>query len=58
LVGKPEEKRPLGKPRRKFEGNIRMYLKEMGLEGVDWIHLAQNRDQWRVVNETMNLRVP
>jgi hypothetical protein len=46
LVGKPEGKRPLGSPRRRREDNIRMDLREIGWEGVDWIHLAQDRDQW------------
>jgi hypothetical protein len=59
LVGKPEGKRPLGRHRRRWEDNIRMDVKETGWEGVDWIHLAKDRDQWRaVVNTVMNLRVP
>jgi hypothetical protein len=54
LVGKPEGKRPLGRPKPK----IRMDLREIGLGGVDWIRLAQNRDRWRtVVSAVMNLRV-
>jgi hypothetical protein len=58
LVGKPEGKRPLGRSRRRWEDNIRMDLREIGWEGVDWKHLAQDRDQWRaVVNKIMNLRV-
>jgi hypothetical protein len=59
-VGKPEGKRPLGRNRRRWEGNIRMDLGEIGWEGVvDWIHLAQVRDQWRAVVKTvMNLQVP
>jgi len=58
LGRKPEGKRPLGKPRRRWEGNIRMDLSEIGWKGVDWVHLAQDRDQWRaVVNMVMNLRV-
>jgi hypothetical protein len=59
LVGKPEGKRPLGRPRRSWEDGMRMDLKEMiGLGGVDWIQLAQYRDRWRaVVNTVMNLRV-
>jgi hypothetical protein len=44
LVEKPEGKRTLGRPRRRWEGNIRMDLREMGWEGVDWIHVAQDRD--------------
>jgi hypothetical protein len=59
LVGKPEGRKPLGITRRKWEDNIRMDLRETGCEGVDWIRLAQDRDQWRaVVNTVMNLRVP
>jgi hypothetical protein len=59
LVRKREGKKPLGRPRRTWEDNIRMDLREIGLEGVDWIHLAQDRDQWRaVVNTVMNIRVP
>jgi hypothetical protein len=59
LIGKPKGKRPLGKPRRRWEDNIRMNLREVWWEGVDWMHLAQYRDQWRaVVNTVMNLRVP
>jgi hypothetical protein len=58
LVGKPEGKRLLRKPRRRWEDGIRMYLTEMGLGCVDWIRLAQDRDQWRaVVSAVMNLRV-
>jgi hypothetical protein len=58
LVGKPEGKRPLGRPRRKWEDGIRMDLRETCLGGVDWIRLAQDRDQWRaVVSAVMNLRV-
>jgi hypothetical protein len=58
LVGKPEGKRPLGRPRRRWEDGIRMYLKEIGLEGVDWIRLAQDRDRWwAVVSAVMSLRV-
>jgi hypothetical protein len=58
LVGKPDGKRPLGRPRRKWEDGIRMDLREIGLGGVDWIRLAQNRDRWRaVVSAVMNLRV-
>jgi hypothetical protein len=58
LVGKPEGKRPLGRPRRRWEDGIRMDLRETGLGGVDWIRLAQDRDRWRpVVSAVMNLRV-
>jgi hypothetical protein len=59
LVGKPEGKRPLGKPRRMWEDNIRMDLREIGWSGIDWIDLAQDKDQWKaVVNMVMNFRVP
>jgi len=59
LVGKPEERRPLGRPRRRWVGNIRMYLQEVECRYVDWIGLAQDRDRWRtVVSAVMNLRVP
>jgi hypothetical protein len=57
LVGKPEGKRPLARPRRRWEDGIRMDLMEIGL-GVDWIRLAQDRDLWRAVSAVMNLRVP
>jgi hypothetical protein len=58
LVGKPEGKRPLGRPRRRWEDWIRMDLREIGLGGVDWIRLAQDRGRWRaVVSAVMNLRV-
>ena len=58
LVGKPEEKRPLGRPRRRWEDNIKMELWEVG-GGGDWMELAQDRDRWRaLVNTVMNLRVP
>jgi hypothetical protein len=58
LVGKPEGKRPLGRSRRRWEDGIRMDLREIGLEGVDWIRLAQVRNRWRaVVSAVMNLRV-
>jgi hypothetical protein len=58
LMGKPEEKRPLGRPRRRWEDGIRMDLREIGWESVDWILLAQDRDRWRaLVNTAMNLRV-
>jgi hypothetical protein len=59
LVGKPEGKRPLGRPRRRWVDNIKMDLREIGWGGVDWIDLAQDRDQWRaLVNTVMNLLVP
>jgi len=59
LVVKPEGKRPLGRPRRRWEDNIKMDLEEVGCGGMDWIDLAQGRDRWRgLVNEVMNLRVP
>jgi hypothetical protein len=59
LVGKPEAKRPLGRLWRRWQNNIKMDLREKGWEGVDWIYLAQDRDQWLVlVNTIMNLRVP
>jgi hypothetical protein len=58
LVGKSEGKRPLGRPRRRWEDGIRMDLRETGLGGVDWIRLSQDRDRWRaVVSAVMNLRV-
>jgi len=59
LVGKPEEKRPLGKPRRRWVDNIRTDLQEVGCGYVDWIGLAQDRERWRtLVSAVMNLRVP
>ena len=59
LVGKPEGKRPLGRPRFRWEDNIKMDLQEVGCEGMDWIELAQDKDRWRVlVNAVMNIRVP
>jgi hypothetical protein len=59
LVGMPEGKRPLGRPRRRWVDNIKIVLREIGWDDMDWIDLAQNRDQWRVlVNTVMNLRVP
>ena len=59
LVGKPEGKRPLGRPRSRWEDNIKMDLQEVGCGGVDWIELAQDRDRWwTLVNAVMNLRVP
>jgi hypothetical protein len=58
LVRKPEGKRPLGRPRRRWEDGIRMDLREIGWGSLDWIQLAQDRDRWRaVVNTVMNLRV-
>jgi hypothetical protein len=58
LVGKPEGKRPLERPRRRWEDGINMDLREIGWEGVEWIHQAQDRDRWlAVVNAVMNLRV-
>jgi hypothetical protein len=59
LVGKPEGKRPLGRPRRRWVDNVQIDLGEIGWDGVDWIELAQDRDQWRApVNTVMKLRVP
>jgi len=59
LVGKLEGKRPLGRPRYRWEYNIKMDLQELGCEGMDWIKLAQDRDRWwAVVSAVMNLRVP
>jgi hypothetical protein len=59
LVGKPEGKRPLGRPRRRLVNNIKIDLLEIGWGGVDWIGIAQDRDKWRaLVNAVMNLRVP
>jgi hypothetical protein len=59
LVGKPEGKRPLGRPRRRWVGNIKMDLQEIEWDGVDWIDMAQNRDQRRaLVYMVLNLRVP
>jgi hypothetical protein len=58
-VGKPEGKRPLGTPRRRSVDNIKIDLREIGWDGMEWINLAENRDQWRaLVNTVMNLRVP
>jgi hypothetical protein len=59
FVGKPEGKRPLGRPRRRWVDNIKMDHREIEWNGVEWIELAQDRDQWRaLVNTVMNLRVP
>jgi hypothetical protein len=59
LMGKPERKRPLGRPRRRWEDNIKMNLQEVGCGCMDWIELAEDRDRWRVlVNAVMNLRIP
>jgi hypothetical protein len=59
LVGRPEGKRSLGRPRRRCEDNIKIDLREMGIEGANWIQLPQDRVQWRAfVNTVMNLRVP
>jgi hypothetical protein len=58
-VGKPEGRRPLGRPRRRWEDNIKMDLREVGWGGVDWIDLAEDRDRWRaLVYTVMNLRFP
>ena len=59
LIGQPEGKRPLGRPRRRWEDNIKMYLQEVGGNCGDWMELAQDRDRWRaVVGKVRNLRVP
>jgi len=59
LVGKPEGKRPLGRPRHRWKDNINMDLQEVGCGGMDWLELAQDGDNWRaVVNVVMNPRVP
>jgi hypothetical protein len=59
LVGRPEGRRPLGIPRRRWEDNIKMDLREIGFGDVDWIDLAQDRDRWRaLMNTVMNLRFP
>jgi hypothetical protein len=59
LVGRPEGRRPLGRPRRRWEDNIKMDRREIGFGDGDWIDLAQDRDRWRaLVNTVMNLRVP
>jgi hypothetical protein len=59
LVGKPEGRRPIGRPRRRWVDNFKMDLREIGWDGVDLVDLAQYRDHWRaLVNTVMNLRVP
>jgi hypothetical protein len=59
VVGRPEGRRPLGRPRRRWEDNIKMDLREIGFGNADWIDLAHDRDRWRaLVNTVMNLRVP
>ena len=59
LMGKPERKRPLGRPIRRWEDNIKMDLQEVGFGGMDWIEVAQDRDRWRaLVNALMKFRVP
>jgi hypothetical protein len=59
FVGKHERKRPLGRPRCRWEDNIMMDLQEVGCRGMDWIELTQDRDRWRALaNAVMNLRVP
>jgi hypothetical protein len=58
LVGKPEGNRPLGRPRLRWEGNIKMEIQEVGCRGMDWIELAQDRDRWRaLVKVVMKFRV-
>jgi hypothetical protein len=59
LVGKPKGKRPMGRPRRRWEDNIRADFQEVGCGGMEWIELAPDRERWRaIVNAVMNLRVP
>jgi hypothetical protein len=59
LVRKPEGKRPLGRPKRKWMNNIKMDLREIGFNAMDWINLAEDRDQWRtLLNRVMNLLIP
>jgi hypothetical protein len=56
-LGKPEGKRPLGKPRRRWENNVKIDIRERGWGGMDWIHMVQDKDQWRaLVNRVMNFR--
>ena len=58
-MGKPKGKKPLWRPRRRWENNIKMNLQEVGCGGVDWIELVQDRDRWRaLVNAVMNLQIP
>jgi hypothetical protein len=59
LVGRPESKRPLGRPRRRWKDNVKLGLRKIGVEGANWIQLARDRVQWRAfVNTVINLRVP
>jgi hypothetical protein len=59
LVGKPEEKRPLGRPRRRWENNIKISIRDIECDGMDWIGLFQDMDQWwALVNKAMNVRAP
>ena len=59
VVRKPGGKRPLGRPRRRWQDNIKMDIQDVGWRGMDWIELAQDRDRWRaLVNAVMNIRVP
>jgi hypothetical protein len=59
LVGTPEGKNPMGRPRRRWENSIKVDLREVGCEGMDWIELAQDRDSWRaIVHVVVNLRGP
>jgi hypothetical protein len=59
MVGKPEGKRPLGRPSRRWVDNIKMDLRERGWDGLNWIDLAQERDKWMaLVNAVLNIRVP
>jgi hypothetical protein len=59
LMGKPEEKRPLGRPKHRWVDNNKMDLRKVGWDGVDWIGMAQDRDQWRaLVTTVLNLRIP
>jgi hypothetical protein len=59
LVGRPEWKRPLGRPRRRWKDNIKKDLREIGIDGANWVRLAQDRVRWRAfVNTVMNIRIP